>query len=188
MHAKKGLGGAVRTWQPWYAEELVIRHKQSKAWQQRRRGQQGQIGSQQLWSWCSDLEVCEEPYAEDGYQPKQREGGCSREALMNRPARGCMASTAGAMLCPTTAVLAHHSPQVCVFTAPLFSAFCALACFGLVREVGAAGAALAGTLGGHVFEVVMMAWHMVHGTRHRGTAMALNEVNQGWPGPKSQVP
>jgi hypothetical protein len=26
--------------------------------------------------------------------------------------------------------------QVCVFTAPLFSAFCALACYGLVKEVG----------------------------------------------------
>jgi hypothetical protein len=33
----------------------------------------------------------------------------------------------------------HRFPdfmQVCVFTAPLFSAFCALACYGLVKEVG----------------------------------------------------
>eukprot|EP00197_Chlamydomonas_leiostraca_P007871 CAMPEP_0202860940 /NCGR_PEP_ID=MMETSP1391-20130828/2496_1 /ASSEMBLY_ACC=CAM_ASM_000867 /TAXON_ID=1034604 /ORGANISM="Chlamydomonas leiostraca, Strain SAG 11-49" /LENGTH=750 /DNA_ID=CAMNT_0049540229 /DNA_START=40 /DNA_END=2292 /DNA_ORIENTATION=+ len=32
--------------------------------------------------------------------------------------------------------------EVCVFTAPLFSAFCALACFGLVREVRGDGAGL----------------------------------------------
>ncbi len=34
------------------------------------------------------------------------------------------------------------TPQVCVFTAPLFSAFCALACYGLVREVRGDGAGL----------------------------------------------
>jgi hypothetical protein len=32
--------------------------------------------------------------------------------------------------------------QVCVFTAPLFSSFCALACYGLVREVRGDGAGL----------------------------------------------
>ncbi|KAL6746882.1 oligosaccharyl transferase [Haematococcus lacustris] len=35
-----------------------------------------------------------------------------------------------------------HVQEVCVFTAPLFSAFCALACYGLVREVRGEGAGL----------------------------------------------
>jgi len=35
-----------------------------------------------------------------------------------------------------------HVQEVCVFTAPFFSAFCALACYGLVREVRGVGAGL----------------------------------------------
>eukprot|EP00195_Chlamydomonas_chlamydogama_P017867 CAMPEP_0202894230 /NCGR_PEP_ID=MMETSP1392-20130828/3670_1 /ASSEMBLY_ACC=CAM_ASM_000868 /TAXON_ID=225041 /ORGANISM="Chlamydomonas chlamydogama, Strain SAG 11-48b" /LENGTH=778 /DNA_ID=CAMNT_0049578859 /DNA_START=103 /DNA_END=2439 /DNA_ORIENTATION=+ len=35
-----------------------------------------------------------------------------------------------------------HVQEVCVFTAPLFSAFCALACYGLVKEIRGVGAGL----------------------------------------------
>jgi len=35
-----------------------------------------------------------------------------------------------------------HIQEVCVFTAPLFSALCALACYGLVREVRGVGAGM----------------------------------------------
>ncbi|KAF5838753.1 Oligosaccharyl transferase STT3 subunit-domain-containing protein [Dunaliella salina] len=35
-----------------------------------------------------------------------------------------------------------HIQEVCVFTAPLFSALCALACYGLVREVRGTGAGM----------------------------------------------
>lgn len=35
-----------------------------------------------------------------------------------------------------------HVQEVCVFTAPLFSAFCALAAYGFMREVRGTGAGL----------------------------------------------
>ena len=63
-------------------------------------------------------------------------------ALFTIKSYGCVDQITTLRSGHTVAQMCRFPPQICVFTAPLFSAFCALATFAFVKEVRSTGAGL----------------------------------------------